>query len=385
MPYNEMKETLRTLDTLLHLPPQVEDLNRYLSHIRSSHSMSSAAQDDNCIQEEDVISLESQERHIIDISEELTSLLQGYTTSVISLARRCAQTSPNCAFGPRVPDDIIIHILRYVVEDGSHHIKPLLLVNRRFHDVIMSDPVLWSKVTIVVNTRLQEVNGLSMAYLKTCLERSRGTQLDVRLDFSSASGIYEYFSSIQEEFRHNMPSFSLPLTSDSHFRGIYRDPGYTKELEKLKKLIRMATTQMNRWQTATIFFPTLDEEELTDIFKRLFLPSLMISRLTGEFIQTYCQNGFPRLSNIKNFILWGPSKIGRIVLNSGRMRELSYEATSRDPSLYKLSSCTDLQVLVIYAYSSDLNPSLSPLVISLPSLIELGVIDSLDGLMGIEF
>ncbi|KAG8814780.1 hypothetical protein FRC17_000975 [Serendipita sp. 399] len=342
-------------------------------------------QDGSNIQQEELVPLETQERRIFDISKQLTSLLQGYTTTVISLARHCALTSTNCAFGPQIPDEIIVHILEYIVEDSTHHIKPLLLVNRRFHDVIMSTPVLWSKLTIVVDKRLQEVNGLSTTYLNVCLERSREAKLDVKLDFSLASGIYEYFESIQEELRRTLPSSALLLaTGDSQFKWIDTDPGYTEELEKTKELVETLAAQMTKWQSASILFPSLDEEgELTAAFWRLFLSPA--SKFTGGIIQAYCQNGFPHLSHIKHCTLWGPSEIGKITLNSGTLRELYFEASSEDSSLYKLSSCTDLQVLTIRVHYDNVNPSSSPLPVSLPSLLELSLIGQFDGLMGIEF
>ncbi|KAG8814496.1 hypothetical protein FRC17_001105 [Serendipita sp. 399] len=359
-----------------------------MSHLQLGDSISTIGGD--AIQEEDTMSLEAQERRIIDVSRQLTGLIQEYNASVISLARR-ASASPNYPFGPHIPDEIILHIFSYIVEEGTHRIKPLLLTNRRFYEVAMSSPVLWNKITIVINARLEEVNRLSINYLNTCFKRSQEARLTVILDFSSVPGSYEYLTSFYKEAIRELPYASSVLPEIQDVLGqLDDDARYTARVNELNELIRTLAAQANRWQSAAIFLPATKAGGIIATFWKLFLGSPpSSSSLGGRFMeeidQYYCLNGFPHLANIERCTLWGPRQIGKVAWNFGVLKELFFEASWMDSSLYKLSSCVNLQVLTIHVGGPNVNPSRSPLMISLPSLIELNLLGHVNGLLGIEF
>ncbi|KAG8831508.1 hypothetical protein FRC18_006431 [Serendipita sp. 400] len=85
----------------------------------------------------------------------------------------------------RCPNEVLACIFEAISEDGSHLMQPLLLVNKRFHHVVMDYPRLWTKIFLCINDSLEEVNQLSEPYIKTCLLRSMDVPLDIRLDYHS--------------------------------------------------------------------------------------------------------------------------------------------------------------------------------------------------------
>ncbi|KAG9056203.1 hypothetical protein FS842_011380 [Serendipita sp. 407] len=382
MAYSEMKESLRSLNAHLELPGLVEELHHYLSSL--------ATMDSKPYIQEDIASLESQEERISSVSRQLSSLIRDYNTSLVSLARRYASISPKCALGPKVPDEVVNHVLEYIVEDGSHNIKPLLLVNKRFHAIIMSSPALWSKINITMDASLKEANGLSLKYINTCLKRSEEALLDINLDFSSVCGGYEYLCSFYEDPISDLPAHSLifPEIQDAIGR-LDENSRWMGQQDIIGKLIRTIMAHKHRWRSATVELPAPDTSLVVD-FWVLFLggrPS-QVNRhghFVGDIIHRAVQEVPSTFSTIENYTIWGPAKRGMMSLRFGSLRELAFEASWMDPNIHSLSSCTDLHALTISVQVPHVNPSRSPLIISLPSLVQLTLKGNINGLSGIEF
>ncbi|KAG8830818.1 hypothetical protein FRC20_008275 [Serendipita sp. 405] len=128
-------------------------------------------------------SLSECEGQITDLSRQLCSKIEEYKG--LKGTTEGPQTF-NLGSPPisRCPDVLLGYIFEYIVEKGSHHISPLLTVDRRFHQLIMSNCFLWRKLFFTFGKDLKEVNCLSTRYVQACLERSRNALLDVVLDYS---------------------------------------------------------------------------------------------------------------------------------------------------------------------------------------------------------
>ena len=92
-----------------------------------------------------------------------------------------------------IPDDILAIILEMVCEDGSHAAGGLALVCRRFHQLVVSMPVLWSTIFYgAVDTlkkakyRASRVNAPVIdAGLGTCPGRAQQTRRCLEILFSA--------------------------------------------------------------------------------------------------------------------------------------------------------------------------------------------------------
>ncbi|KAG8805155.1 hypothetical protein FRC17_005706, partial [Serendipita sp. 399] len=88
----------------------------------------------------------------------------------------------------RCPDDALSYIFEYVVEEGSHLIRPILFVNKRFNLLATSNPILWRKISLTFDRDMTECNSLSVAYVNICYERSGNMLLDIFVDCRDIPG-----------------------------------------------------------------------------------------------------------------------------------------------------------------------------------------------------
>ncbi|KAG8764985.1 hypothetical protein FRC15_007295 [Serendipita sp. 397] len=138
--------------------------------------------------------LSSHERQITDFSHQLASKIQEYVDArapinrhrlVLPTAQDTNHTLLTSSPVSQTPDIVLSFIFESLAEEGSHEIVPLLLVNKRFHRLVMSNRLLWRNISIEINECLDEVNSLTASYVHACLERSANVSLDINLNCSA--------------------------------------------------------------------------------------------------------------------------------------------------------------------------------------------------------
>ncbi|KAG8819703.1 hypothetical protein FRC17_010360 [Serendipita sp. 399] len=110
--------------------------------------------------------IESFQQSILDLSQTLNDTIRRYSLLLGSLMSSSKRNTPS------LPNETMFDIFQHLVADGSHRLEPLLLVNKRFHALVMSTPSLWCNIVIKFDATLRESNGLSARYIHSCIERS---------------------------------------------------------------------------------------------------------------------------------------------------------------------------------------------------------------------
>ncbi|KAG8819308.1 hypothetical protein FRC17_010483 [Serendipita sp. 399] len=145
--------------------------------------------------------IESFQQSILDLSRTLDDTIRRYSLLLGSLMSSSKRTTPS------LPNETIVDIFRHLVADGSHRLEPLLLVNKRFHALVMSTPSLWCNIVIKFDATLRESSGLSARYIHSCIERSQNFPLDVNLKVT-ATKPSESALSILQVVKEEVPRFS---------------------------------------------------------------------------------------------------------------------------------------------------------------------------------
>ncbi|KAG8830778.1 hypothetical protein FRC20_008279, partial [Serendipita sp. 405] len=279
-------------------------------------------------------SLSECEGQITDLSRQLSSKIEEYKG-----LKGTAEAPPTFTLASppisRCPDVLLEYIFEYIVEKGSHHICPLLTVDRRLHQLIMSNCFLWRKVFITFGEDLKEVNRLSTRYVQACLERSGNALLDVVLDYSDVPEqfffIGEYVSKLirdslpgsdGEGIAHwvSMSVGELEWDMDFSF--------YQRILQGAFKILQSLTgpecIHTRRWRSAIISFHADETPQppMLDLFTGE-IPNLQILQLENVTFQLFCErlpdSGWPAVTQ---FRFSSDLKLSRAPLNFGLLTVL---------------------------------------------------------------
>ncbi|KAG8826959.1 hypothetical protein FRC17_008045 [Serendipita sp. 399] len=217
------------------------------------------------------------EDQITELAELLCSKLENYNTlraslddSISTLTANVDEKHPSSSRPSPIshcPYEILAFIFENIVEEGSHAIQPLLLVNKQFYQVAISDPFLWRKITIKINKYMGEANSLSTSYINACLHRSEDVLLDVELDCSAASTQTEYikrvmFDAIQQSMDEEDPKCVVNGISHALDRtGGFKYPVYEQKWRRFMDIVHSLTgpawIHMRRWRSAFISLPNI--------------------------------------------------------------------------------------------------------------------------------
>ncbi|KAG8813169.1 hypothetical protein FRC17_001645 [Serendipita sp. 399] len=287
MLFDEMKQSLSLLNAQLKVIEAIEDPTLH-SFLLSSPSTTGTYGD--------LFFIEKFEQSIRDLSRDLSDRIQQYLPLATSLIRRGKAVAKRPAID-RLPNEVVIEIFRRLVEDGSHQLKSLFLVNKRFYAMVTSVPSLWCNINIGIDAMLQEPNNLSHRYIQACLERSQQSLLHVHLDMTDATPTWGYATSIFAIIRDVVPQFSDLI--DHTVEGVWETDWYNEgffyahRMDEIYDLVGELTgpkgTHMRRWKSFIFLPPT--EYEVVDL---------------GQFIWDLFKYPTP---NLETFILNGPIPI----------------------------------------------------------------------------
>ncbi|KAG8819908.1 hypothetical protein FRC17_010302 [Serendipita sp. 399] len=216
-----------------------------------------------------VVSLSRCEQHIGDLSRQLCSNIDDYLDIRKPLPGGSTTPVPTPVSFPPIslcPDEILSYIFEGLIDDGSHNLRPLLTVNRRFHRLIMSTPRLWSKIFIHINTCLKDVNSLSTSYVTACLERSGEVLLDIAMnceDIGHTSDFLEHYAfetlntiDLEEEDEDVLQHVSHAcekLGSDGELN--FPCQFYNRRMDEMVDIVYALMSQAHRWRSAIIHPP----------------------------------------------------------------------------------------------------------------------------------
>ncbi|KAG8816851.1 hypothetical protein FRC17_000164 [Serendipita sp. 399] len=328
------------------------------------------------------------EKRIIDLSSELMSQIIDY--------EKLLQSNQNLVSPmARCSDDVLGYVLDFLIEGGSHFLYPLLLVNRRFHKLVMSSPFLWRKIFIRINDKITEVNSLSTLYIKTCQERSKLALMDIELDYQAIP----YPEEFVKDRVHDALLAMVDRDSNKIPEGLYKtldeaDWYYKLELYRRRLLwVQEITGQLDtsRWRSGTIILPrdgSVIEATMQSLKRKMpHLQSLVLKVPDLEDQEwTLAEEFLVDLPAVKCLEIPPFIHTNDIVPNLAQLRSLSIlQASDFDfCDLEALRGCRCLRELSIdcVTYTGNHLPTLD---IELPLLTSLTLSGSVDVLQNIEF
>ncbi|KAG8851472.1 hypothetical protein FRC20_001748 [Serendipita sp. 405] len=340
------------------------------------------------------------EQQITELSHQIYSKLQEYVDLRTSIDRSChswstaegsevvGETNPKPPPISRCPDVILNSIFEIVAEEGSHKIPPLLTVSKRFHRLAMSNPLLWTKIFIVLHEDLAGINSLSTLYVNACLERSGDALLDVVLDCRSLPQRRAYMQAyicdlIRRSVEDKQDKIDILDYLSCEFRGEVgygcQYPLYERKLELLLGIIRTLTGPENvhvrRWRSTIISSPYFDDldsvggvDEAMRSLLGVEMPNLQ-SLLIDRFDESKSDGPslWPALRELTTSAMM---PIGRVPIDFTSLTSLNfhhYNYGGYISNFSTLSQCVALQELTINCFGGAIING-PPIEVGLPML-----------------
>lgn len=89
-----------------------------------------------------------------------------------------------------LPTEILLQIFQWYLNHNHSHIRRLMLVCRRWNEIIIDSQTLWGKLVISIEKyESPSTTRQRMPYIKACLQRSGDKPLDITMDFEGAAYI----------------------------------------------------------------------------------------------------------------------------------------------------------------------------------------------------
>ncbi|KAG8819705.1 hypothetical protein FRC17_010362 [Serendipita sp. 399] len=303
MPSSVMEEAISQLEAQLKVMNERPNLNRVLSIASSPWTTT-----------RNIILIERLEGCILKRVRELDDLVQRYHDLVASLGRRW-KPGPGGSPVNRLPDEVVLEIFKALVEDGSHHLWPLLLVNTRFHGLVTSTPSLWCKIRIEVNNEFQESNRLSVSYIRSCLKYSRAAGLHVDLDLLNLPSPGHYASYILTglelpESGHEPAVSVLIREVKENLDWSHDNDFYITAMARVQELVRTIIgpegVHMQRWKSFKFAAPEIALDAIDLVWCLLKHPTPMLETFVLDDSRLQLESVFPDLAAVRNVILNGP-------------------------------------------------------------------------------
>ncbi|KAG8752360.1 hypothetical protein FRC14_007098 [Serendipita sp. 396] len=369
MPFTDMQKALSKLDTQLkRMLATLYDPKPALSSTFSSRVATGFTKNP-------MILTHKYEKSIIELSQELGDVAEQYTALIALFTRRVHEppASNRRSLVSKLPNEIVTEILKYLVEDGSHHIGPVLFVDKRFYTLVVSTPLLWCNIHIQINEMFEESNKLSVQYINSCLKYSQTTSLNIALDMHHIPVDVSIYQQNRGE------GSQQDSDEDSNF---HISP--QRKVENLVEAITgIAGIHMCRWKSFTYLAPDRElqiSEALWNLF-RYPTPALETFELGGYASDDTDEFGvaFPALGGVRQLVLPGGDIFMKSSFSYHLLTTLTIEEFMDGTLLDILAGCTQLRELIL-PFINSACPSRD---ISFPSLRILslgGYIDSLSNI-----
>ncbi|KAG8804956.1 hypothetical protein FRC17_005808, partial [Serendipita sp. 399] len=350
-----------------------------------------SSQSSGTVQTDDVIALiEDFQQSILDLSRSLADTIRQYSNLVTSGMCSAKQT-------PSLPNETMVEIFQHLVADGSHHLKPLLLVNKWFHALVTSAPNLWCNIHLNFDAILQERNNLSVRYVRSCMKHSQTSPLNIDLDFTAVVTDPLLFAvSVLEVVKKKVPQFEdvieLVRNLVSELDWVDNEVLFTRRLDKLDVLRRALAGKngiyVRRWRSCRISSEVdygygfdEDEDKGSGVGARLWplfkysMPNLDTLVLNHRAFEKLASLGvdIPDLTAIRHLTLNMTSEFRLAPFSRDLLMTATVGWFQCGDSLEVFSGCRALRQLTIISIEGSFSPfwDEEPELVELPSLREL--------------
>ncbi|KAG8756554.1 hypothetical protein FRC14_002951 [Serendipita sp. 396] len=314
-------------------------------------------------------------------------------TSAFNDMRTMARTAPAIY---RCPVEILNYIFEDIAEEGSHLMLPLLLVNKRFHRLVVHNTRLWTKIFLHLDGRLEEVNRLSEPYIETCLQRSKDALLDIRLEYNSIQGTDRFIHAIAldhlSQFITEKEAADFLSVAD-YFDGEINCPLYEQKVNHALDLVRLLVgrkgVNLQRWGSLVVSLPEWTFDAEIKVWKMITItatPNLHTLAIeVGDYFEDLLdENGlaaFPDLSGVVHLSMKGVTNL-LVPANFASLKSLDIQLRLNHDILPHCKSLQDLTIRATWL------PRTSPQTVTdigLPLLTSLTLIGELAKLEFFQF
>ncbi|KAG8826964.1 hypothetical protein FRC17_008030 [Serendipita sp. 399] len=352
------------------------------------------------------VSLSDCEQKIADLSRQLCSKIDDYLGIRESLpGSSTAPVASPVSFSPisLCPDEVLGHIFEALIKGGSHNLRPLLTVNRRFHRLIMSAPRLWRKIFIYIDLCLEDVNSLSTSWVTACLERSGEVLLDIVMNCDGIRHISEFLEhyafetletiDLEEKDKKDVIRHMSHACSVLEDNGIpeYECQFYDRKMDMVVDIVHALMSQAHRWASAIISPPDLSytEKGAREMFtcRMPNLQSLQIDYYDfARLSELIPDSPWPKLTKFAftSYII----DLSNAYLNLAQLRSLTFmHSTERFDfsNMSILSGCASLQELDIRCETMNKKESHPPIDVHISSLKSLSLSGEVDSISYVHF
>jgi hypothetical protein len=122
------------------------------------------------------------------LREQLKATEREYDSLIAELAQNCSSnypsTDPNSYINTGItslPTEVLLDIFELSLLGHPRHITDVLRVCKRWHEIIMDEPHLWTNISITLTLSKAE-NRQELAYYDLCIKRSRDKPLSVSIN-----------------------------------------------------------------------------------------------------------------------------------------------------------------------------------------------------------
>lgn len=307
----------------------------------------------------------------------------------------------------RCPPEILSIIFKYFILDQPSHVRRLLLVCRRWYDLVVQDPQMWNIIRVTVPEQEWNIESWKQSiqpFIKTCLERSRSAHLQVDLDFTNLQGPREqimdkldqgFWKSSEEAALEDGDALLLEWLGSLDYDDILDQEFVAKCVpDHVFCLIDLIVGQdgrnMERWQSLKIAFPIAPELSLL-IWPKLMRPTPSLSDIqfihSGHLRDLGSNDPLPffestQCARVGDFADW--HTFSRMFPTS--LRELTVGISSELAFFRGLTSFTNLTKLCVKSIFGTIDGVVGDCAISLPVLREFQLVGKFSSVLEkIEF
>jgi hypothetical protein len=339
-------------------------------------------------QEQLIFTLESQLNDLKAQHHSLEQELQPYRMDVHSTNHATAHTIPEQTSAVHgLPDEILSQIFDIYTDDRSEtrrcKLRRLLLVCRRWHDLVMNSPLLWAHVEIEKYCEPFGFGGSPVTtYVKACISRSQNIPLDMDLELQICglssyvrAGLFDRAKSIVDEEFHQKIRHQIYKESWDH--------GSSRFLLQFGRFLEYLFgddgQHLRRCRRLAIRFP-LDEEIARTIWARMKSNMSNLTSLTlfdiptrWSINDTLAQVDLPRIKylDVKGRLAY---PINLFSISSNKLEHFSTMVDESTAHLEHLSSFQSLLTLRLNCWRPPIQMYNSPAFsVHLPHLRELSI------------
>lgn len=333
-------------------------------------------------------------KQLVLVTEQEIERLKGKLTQYESAKALSARPINKC------PPEILSIIFKYFILDHPSHVRRLLLVCRHWHNLIVQDPQMWSRIHIAIpehewNMKLWTKS--MRPFISTCLERSRSAYLQVDLDFTNLQNpreqikekLYQGFWKSSNAAEFGDDDLLWEWLDELDYDDLLDDEDFIEKCVPehvfglMDFIVGPKGRNMERWQSLKMEFPTTSELASSLWYKLLHptpnLPNIHFTQLdhlrdwgSNDSLPFFASTQCATVSDVGNWRMFSR-------MFSTLLRELTAEISSELGFFRGVAGFINLTKLCVrtpYGTRFDSDEDMGPCTIFLPVLQEFRLIGS---------